>query len=282
MARGAPAQHPLRSLRRSLLPTLITYAITLTPCATVPIRIATGTPAPIIVPTPTPLPSLRRSPAPMVATSSLSPLADICVTTQKGSFEYVVCPFANATQRETSASNAPFYGVLGIWSGWHVDRLSSIPPSAVMLFTDGTDCGSKRRALEVTLACDKGAAALSDVAEPRTCEYTAVLACPHACDLDYANLTARALPPPTPRPTPSATVSRAVASTATATASTACDSCAALERLESLVVDMAARLARLEEGVIPRGVTPAAAPTVTPPVPAPVAVAGAADAAERR
>jgi hypothetical protein len=110
-------------------------------------------------------------------------------TTAGRSYEFTICPFENVTQREASSAWNSFFGILGIWNDWEkpeATHLGEIRGS----FTDGTDCGGKRRQAMVTLACSgpAGLRIIKAISEPRTCEYELTLACPEACDIDVTSI----------------------------------------------------------------------------------------------
>ena len=147
--------------------------------------------------------------------SALSSLAGRCfsaIETAGGrSYEYTVCPFANVTQREASSTWNAFYGILGIWDEFSAGDSGGAEGVLYAHFTDGTDCGGKRRSARVALACSgpAGAYALKGVSEPRMCEYELTLACPEACGLNISALRQSIAALPSLSPSPAAESSAA-------------------------------------------------------------------------
>jgi hypothetical protein len=151
-------------------------------------------------------PTPRRPPSTVEGPLALLPLFGHCYSVYIKNYEYQLCPFANATQRDAAATWNPFFGVLGIWDRWDVvheqrqrsddDIEGSISSEeeddfgryGAMVYTDGTDCGAqRRRKMTVTLACSvSGATTLSDIREPKTCEYAAILTTPEVCEADWS------------------------------------------------------------------------------------------------
>lgn len=143
------------------------------------VRLVTGTPAPVPTPTPQPKPSLLRQPRALTGPLALQTLYGRCFVHREKNYEYVLCPFHNITQRDVSGTTwGTFYGVLGVWDDWIEDGSESAPTS--QLYTDGTECGFKRRLAKVHISCGQEAR-LASVSEPSTCEYALALECPEVC-----------------------------------------------------------------------------------------------------
>jgi hypothetical protein len=190
------------------------------------VRLVTGTPAPVPTPTPLPKPSLLRQPRPMTGELALQTLYGRCFPFKERNYEYSFCPFHNITQKDVSAAWGAFYGVLGVWDDWQDNGGQATPTS--QLYSDGTECGFKRRLARVHISCGGSEPRVLSVSEPSTCEYTFQFECPEACSTFVVNTTAvaqaKALAardaPATPASSPPA-VSTATTSSAIATASSA-------------------------------------------------------------
>jgi len=165
-----------------------------------PIRIVDGTPRPrpTQIPSPTPIkPIPARDPAPANGPDVMEPLDGVCVDLDKDGYVYSLCPFHNFTQREQTAPNAwtrPFWGMLGVYSGMAVRGTGAEREFTGMSFTDGDKCGSTPRTATVSIACKEMVEGeggnvqceLSEVGEPETCVYSAVLSCRAFCGADLA------------------------------------------------------------------------------------------------
>ena len=138
-------------------------------------------------------PTAYRLPRAASGPPTLLSLAGRCFSTTQTtvgrSYEFTVCPFANVTQREASSAWNSFFGILGIWNDWEMPEAAHLGEVRGS-FTDGTDCGGKRRQAMVTLACSgpAGLRIIKAISEPRTCEYELTLACPEACDIDVTSI----------------------------------------------------------------------------------------------
>lgn len=85
-----------------------------------------------------------------------------CFTWEDSTYEFKLCPFRNATQRELSGGWNSFHGILGVWGYWSLDNVTSDGSTRAfshMMLTDGTECGDVHRSLEVKLSCDAEALA---------------------------------------------------------------------------------------------------------------------------
>lgn len=166
-------------------------------------------------------PTLTRQPRVFSGPSSLYSLTHSCFHGELNDYDYVVCPFANVTQRQKGSTWSGFWGVLGVWDAWEKNKTSDGSEYyTTQSYTDGTDCGGKARRTSVTLQCSGPwrTHALRGIAEPKTCEYTMTLMCPEACDVDWKVGFEGEPPfiPATPSPSPS-TVSTSASSSSTAT-----------------------------------------------------------------
>jgi len=124
---------------------------------------------------PPPPPALKRPPA--AVSGSYPGLAGTCVGHEQGEYRYEVCFFKNVTQTSTRWNTV---WVMGVYKEWHTEG----PPST-MAFTEGDTCSGKDRQSSVKVTCSQEASglALSDVSEPRTCEYSMEVTIPKAeCD----------------------------------------------------------------------------------------------------
>lgn len=94
---------------------------------------------------------------------------DRCIETTASKYTYKICPFKEAKQDHTR---------LGTWSGFKDKTFTS------MVFNNGATCwNGPKRSITVSLQCGLSDE-LSQVEEPSTCTYTAVLVTPAACDLN--------------------------------------------------------------------------------------------------
>jgi hypothetical protein len=145
----------------------------------IPVKIVRGMPSTVPSAAPPPRPTPFRDPKPFSGPTEFKPLQERCIATSQAGYEYVVCPFANVTQRDISGGSQ-FFGLLGIFEGWNAGKADA--DHAAMRFTDGCRCGGKRRKSTVTLTCaPDGAYSLRGVKEAPTCEYSLELLCPEAC-----------------------------------------------------------------------------------------------------
>jgi len=148
----------------------------------IPVKIVRGMPSTMPSAAPPPRPTPFREPKPFNRPTELESLQERCIATSQAGYEYVVCPFANVTQRDISGGSQ-FFGLLGIFEGWNAGKADA--DHAAMRFTDGCRCGGKRRKTTVTLTCaPDGAYSLRGVKEGPTCEYNLELLCPEACARD--------------------------------------------------------------------------------------------------
>jgi hypothetical protein len=152
-------------------------------------KLVQGTPHPAVTVAPvsgpsTPVP--HRAADAFAGPHELRALLGRCFGTTHGNYEYQICPFVNVTQREASSSWTAFYGILGLWGRW-VGRAPTGTAALVgakQRYDDGTECTGigRRRHAEVRWECSRtGSYSLTDVREPRTCEYELVFTCPEAC-----------------------------------------------------------------------------------------------------
>lgn len=117
------------------------------------------------------------------------PLAGSCITARVDKYDYRVCPFDRAEQGEAAGGGGHPVS-LGAWAGWGAPGteaaatdggLADAASYRTMRFEDGAHCwNGPPRSLTVTVVCGPSDA-LSSVAEPSRCEYTAQLATPAAC-----------------------------------------------------------------------------------------------------
>ncbi|PAA70054.1 hypothetical protein BOX15_Mlig021282g1, partial [Macrostomum lignano] len=115
----------------------------------------------------------------------ISGLFGRCYSTQVGAqYEYTLCPFDNATQRDVVYRALDgFHGVIGVWDGWLVDHSGANESRLVaMAMPNGVPCGHGRdsRRTVVELACSR-ATRLASVVESPVCQYKMLLETPLAC-----------------------------------------------------------------------------------------------------
>ncbi|PAA94606.1 hypothetical protein BOX15_Mlig010458g1 [Macrostomum lignano] len=115
----------------------------------------------------------------------ISGLFGRCYSTQVGAqYEYTLCPFDNATQRDVVYRALDgFHGVIGVWDGWLVDHSGANESRLVaMAMPNGVPCGHGRdsRRTLVELACSR-ATRLASVVESPVCQYKMLLETPLAC-----------------------------------------------------------------------------------------------------
>lgn len=170
-------------LIRLLTATVLTFGVT--EGDRVAVKLVHGAPS---NPTPTASsartpPAAHRQPKSTSGPDAFRSLQGTCFSIDLDAYSYHVCPFANVTQKQISSSWTSFWGILGIWDEWN----SINNTYTTMSYTDGTDCGSKRRQAAVEFMCSGpgGGYAIKSVSEPKTCEYHLLLACPQACEADY-------------------------------------------------------------------------------------------------
>jgi hypothetical protein len=157
----------------------------------IPVKIVRGMPSTMPSAAPPPRPTPFREPKPFSGPTEFESLRERCIATSQAGYEYVVCPFANVTQRDVSGGSQ-FFGLLGIFEGWNAGKADV--DHAAMRFTDGCRCGGKRRKTTVTLTCaPDGVYSLRGVKEGPTCEYTLELLCPEACSRDRGAIPTSAL-----------------------------------------------------------------------------------------
>jgi protein kinase C substrate 80K-H len=106
-----------------------------------------------------------------------------CYSVKKQQYDYVVCPFADATQKEGKRGTE-----IGVFDSWEVDEANGVRR---MLFKNGQSCwNGPKRSITVSLRCG-GTTYLDRIDEPSMCVYTADLYSPAACtEGDVAALTA--------------------------------------------------------------------------------------------
>jgi N-acetylglucosamine-1-phosphate transferase gamma subunit len=122
----------------------------------------------------------RVAPSNFSGPSHLSRLRGKCFSTISGDYKYELCPFANATQHEQVLRWNAYSGVLGVWQEWNIENNTF----TAMMMQNGDTCGSNNyRSIEVKLVCSNHTR-LSDVSEPRMCEYVAHLQTPLVCNPD--------------------------------------------------------------------------------------------------
>jgi len=135
-----------------------------------------------------PVPS--REPQPIIANTPADflPLNGKCFEERIGRYLYEICPFRNVTQLDKQASWNPFYGILGIYSGWETDTAFD-----AQVYTDGTACGGNiKRQTTVAFRCAEQYR-IFNVEEPTTCVYKLEFDLPEACNVT-TNTTADELP----------------------------------------------------------------------------------------
>jgi len=135
-------------------------------------------------------PTPSREPQPIIANTPVDflPLNGKCFEERIGKYLYEICPFRNVTQLDKQASWNPFYGILGIYSGWTTDTAFD-----AQLYTDGTACGGNvKRQITVTFRCAEKYR-IFNVEEPKTCVYKLEFDLPEVCNMT-TNTTADELP----------------------------------------------------------------------------------------
>ena len=71
--------------------------------------------------------------------SHLLQLRGHCFKLENEEYTFEFCPFYNVSQREVSTRWNPYYGLLGVWSGWIFDNTSDYITG--MQYTHGDTCG---------------------------------------------------------------------------------------------------------------------------------------------
>ncbi|KJE97010.1 hypothetical protein CAOG_07498 [Capsaspora owczarzaki ATCC 30864] len=103
-------------------------------------------------------------------------LQDECFSFKTNEYQYEVCPFVSAKQKQNDRATS-----LGSWTGWS----GSGNKYSQMKFENGEKCwNGPNRSATVNLKCgDKNA--LISVAEPSKCEYVLEFTSPAACDPNF-------------------------------------------------------------------------------------------------
>jgi protein kinase C substrate 80K-H len=98
-------------------------------------------------------------------------LSKMCVSIHQKPYEYEICPFKEAKQKEGHSSTS-----LGTYSGWKDDAKYK-----TMMFTNGQKCwNGPYRSATVHLSCGEDDSLVS-ADEPSVCAYEFVLKTPAAC-----------------------------------------------------------------------------------------------------
>ena len=238
-------------------------------------KLVRGAPLPTATIASVATPAPFREPAAFSGPAVLKSLTQLCVSitsssASSNSWEYVICPFQNVTQREIVSYSSGFWGILGIWDGWERGVKPGGPGK--LIYSDGTETGcGKRRKATVTLECNEMGYSITGISEPVTCEYALTLHCPEACEPEYtafiglASSSASVAAPPVHSPSVSA--SRAVAFPTVSGAAFPTIACASAhaapgdsggssssssseDDLRSLISDLRRKFDRLEELVV--------------------------------
>jgi hypothetical protein len=179
--------------------------------ARVSMKVVASTPSIPATPRPS-IPVPHRPPHDPLGPTELLPLAGSCAAPLRHTnFEYVVCPFRNVTQRDVVATWNAFHGILGLWGTWKTIATDGGGAKYdAMHYTDGTECGAKRRSAVVKVSCGAAFSVL-EVSEPTTCEYVLTLQAPQVCTADFNVRAVSVSASPSPSPGAAATANATMA-----------------------------------------------------------------------
>lgn len=111
--------------------------------------------------------------------SHLKVLKGKCFTLKISEYKYKFCPFDNVTQHEQTYRWNPYSGILGVWKEWNIINNTFYS----MVLANGDSCGSDSRQVEVVLTCGR-TNNLTEVGEPKTCNYLMKFETPLVCHED--------------------------------------------------------------------------------------------------
>nr|XP_039260899.1 N-acetylglucosamine-1-phosphotransferase subunit gamma-like [Styela clava] len=121
----------------------------------------------------------KVKPANFSGPTHLKVLKGKCFTLRLSEYKYKFCPFDNVTQHEQTYRWNPYSGILGVWKEWEIKNNTFHS----MIMPNGDSCGSDSRQVQVVLSCGR-ANNLTEVSEPKTCNYLLKFETPLVCHED--------------------------------------------------------------------------------------------------